>query len=294
MTQVIGYIVPGITQGCVYALIALGFVLIYKCSGVFNLAQGELVILGAYLFYAFSINIGLPIWIGLLLTLASGVLLGLLIERGVIRPMVGQPVLGVFIMTLALGGLLRGFMMLGWGQEQLILPRLFPRGGISFAGASIAYDYFGFLIFPLLILIALTLYFRYSKTGLSMMAISEDQQTAQSLGISVKRIMAIVWVIAAVVAAIGGVLLSNVTGAHYTQVGMGMKALAVALIGGLESIPGVIVGGLIVGVIESLAAGYIDPLVGGGFRDVAAFLLMILVVIFKPHGLFGWKRIERV
>lgn len=288
------YLIPGVTTGFVYALIALGFVLIYKCAGVFNLALGEMVMFAPYLLFATTAMMKLPTWIGIVLTLVCLGAIGLVTERIFTRPLIGQSLLSMVMMTLALGTLLRGVMILGWGSDEILIRSLFPSGGVSVAGTVITWDFFGFMFFSLLLLGAMTIFFRYSRTGLAMMVVSEDQQAAQALGLSVTRIMAISWVVAAITAAIGGILLTSITTAHYEQVGLGMTAIAVALLGGLESIPGVIVGGLLIGVIQGLAVGYIDPYVPGSFREVSVYIVLMLVLLIRPHGLFGWERIERV
>lgn len=294
MHEFFSYLIPGIMTGAVYALIALGFVLIYKCSGVLNLAQGELVVIGAYAFYAFGAQIGLPLWAALLSTLLAAAIMGLLVERFAIRPLIGQPILSIILVTLALGGLLRGIMMLVWGPDTLSLPRLFPVGGLDVAGISVSYEHFFFLIVSLILIGVLTQFFRRSLLGLGMMATADDQQAAQAVGIRVTTVTAMAWVIAFLVSAVGGILLTSITGVHYSGVGIGLRAIAVVLLGGLESVIGVIIAGPLVGAIEAISAGYVDPLVGGGFRDVAAFVVMIIVLIFRPFGFFGWKRIERV
>ena len=281
-------------MGFVYALIALGFVLIYKCTGIFNLALGEMVMFAAYLVFAFSVLAKLPIGLGILVTLVVALIMGWLIERLLTRPLIGQPILALLMMTLCLGGLLTGIMILGWGSDPLILPRIFPSGGVYMAGTMVSWSYFAFLGISLALLGALLYFFRYSRLGLSMMAISEDQQAAQSLGVSVNMIVRTSWIIAVLTATIGGILLTQITTAHYGQTGIGFIAIAVALLGGLESIPGVIIGGVIVGLIQGLCSGYIDPLVPGSFAEVSIFVIMALVLLLRPYGLFGWERIERV
>jgi branched-chain amino acid transport system permease protein len=285
---------PGLSLGFVYALIALGFVLIYKCTGIFNLALGEMVMFGAYVLFAVSVMAKLPLGLGIVITLVIGIAFGWLIERLLTRPLIGQPLLALLMMTLCLGSILTGVMILGWGSSCLTLPGMFPSGGVYIAGTMVSWCYFAFIAVSVALLGALLYFFRYSRLGLSMMAISEDQQAAQSLGISVNTIVRASWIIGVLVATIGGILLTQITSAHYTQTGIGFIAIAVALLGGLESIPGVIIGGIAVGLIQGLCGGYIDPLVPGSFAEVSIFLVMLLVLLVRPYGLFGWERIERV
>ena len=294
MAEFLSYLIPGIMTGFVYALIALGFVLIYKCSGVLNLAQGELVLVGAYIFYALSAQLGLPLSISILATFVLAIGLGFLIERLVMRPLIGQPILALIMVTLGIAVIVRGLMIMIWGPATLSLPRLFPVGGVRLMGTSISYEYLFFAIVSVVLFSILFLFFRYTRTGLRMMAVADDQQAAQSVGIRVRTVIALTWAIAAVVSSIGGILLTSIIGIHYSAVGIGLRAIAVVLVGGLQSVGGVLVAGPLIGAIEGLAAGYLDPLVGGGVRDVAAYVVLILVLIVRPFGFFGWKRIERV
>ena len=294
MAEFLSYIIPGIMTGFVYALIALGFVLIYKCSGVLNLAQGELVLFGAYIFYALSVQVGAPLLVSIPGTLVFAIVLGLLVERLIMRPLIGQPILALIMVTLGIGVILRGVMIMVWGPATLSLPRMFPIGGINLLGISISYEYLFFAIVSVVLFGILFLFFRYTRTGLRMMAVADDQQAAQSVGIRVKTVIAMAWAIAAIVSSIGGILLTSIIGVHYSAVGIGLRAIAVVLVGGLQSVGGVLVAGPLIGAIEGLAAGYLDPLVGGGVRDVVAYAVLILGLIVRPFGLFGWKRIERV
>lgn len=294
MSEFLSYLVPGIMTGFVYALIALGFVLVYKCTGVLNIAQGELVVIGAYIFYALGAQIGLPAVVAVLGTMAMAVGMGFTVERLVMRPLMGQPILAVMLVTLAVAGLLRGIMILVWGPNTLSLPRLFPLGGVSFLGVSVSYAHLFFVVVSLVLFGILFFFFRFSRTGLSMMAVADDQEAARSTGVRVTMVVALAWAIAALVSSLGGILLTSITGVHYSAVGIGLRSISVVLVGGLESVGGVLVAGPLIGAIEGLAAGYIDPLVAGGTREVTAYVILIFVLMVRPYGLFGWKRIERV
>lgn len=288
------FIIPGLSRGLVYALIALGFVLIFKCTGIFNLAVGEMMVFGGYLCYFFSVQLGVPLWGAVALTVIGAGVVGLITDRLFIRPLIGQPVIAMVFITLALGSIIIGTIVLLWGSATLFVPRLFPAGGISILGSTLGWNYIGFGVVSLVLLIGLLAFFRYSRIGLSMMAISEDQQAAQALGVSVKRIVMVAWVIGITTAAIGGMMLTSLTSVQYGQAVLGLIGIAVALVGGLQSMGGVIIGGLLVGVVQGLSAGYIDQYVPGSFQEVSAYIVMMLVLLLRPHGFFGWERIERV
>ena len=288
------YIIPGISKGLVYALIALGFVLIYKCTGIFNLAMGEMMVMGGYLCYMFSAQLGAPLWGAVILAVAASAGIGLVTNRLFIRPLIGQNIIAMVLVTLALASIIVAVIILFWGSETLFVPRLFPQGGISIFGTTLGWNYLGFGAVSLALLAGLLLFFRYSRLGLSMMAISEDQQAAQALGVSVKRIVQVAWVIGVVTAAIGGIMLTSLTSVQYGQAALGLIGIAVALVGGLQSMGGVIIGGLLVGLVQGISAGYIDPYVRGSFQDVSAYIVMMLILLLRPHGFFGWERIERV
>lgn len=294
MEEFLGYLILGVSTGFIYSLIGMGFIILYKCSGVLNLAQGEVVVISAYVFYALATQLGAPIAVAFIGTFLLAIILGLIIERFTMRPLIGQTLLTMVIVTLAIASLLRGFISLGWSGRTLTLPRFLPLTGINVAGVAVSYEYILFIVCSIIIFVLLTLFFKYTKTGLAMMAVAESHHIAQSLGISVKLIIAISWALACFTAAVGGILLTSIAGVCSETVGIGLKSIAVVLLGGLESIGGVMLAGPIIGIIEFVAAGYIDPVVGGGFRDVAPFIILIIVIIFKPHGFFGWKRIERV
>lgn len=295
MREFLSFLIPGIMSGFVYSLIALGFVLIFKSSGVLNLAQGELVIIGAYIFYAITTQLGLPIWAAVLCTLILLGILGLLIERTAMRPLIGQPILAVIMVTLAIAGILDGIMIVAWGSNVLALPSLFPAGGLSFVGITISYNRLVFMLISLALIGVLLAFFRFTSTGLSMAAAADDQQAAQSTGIKVSRVLAITWAITAIVSGIGGILLTSVTGVHYSNIGIGLSSIAVVLLGGLESVGGVILAGPLVGAIQGITSGYLDPHIhGGSMVDVTPYIVLVIVIMIRPTGLFGWKRIERV
>jgi branched-chain amino acid transport system permease protein len=295
MTFFLQLIVTGLAQGMVYALIAIGFVIILKCSEVFNIAQGHFVLIGGYLGWTFLVPLGLPAWAALLAAIATAAVMGLLIERLMLRPMVGQPVLAVVMMTIALSTVLGGVATLLWGAEYKAYHGLLPTITMKVGTISIPSESLIGLIVSVFCVAILMFLFRYTKIGLAMRATAEDLQVVQSVGIKATTVYAVSWVIASVVGVIGGILLGGVSGANMDLANIGLKAFAVVLLGGLDSVGGAIVAGIILGMLENVAAGYLDPILpGGGLAQVFPFFVMIIVLVFRPHGLFGLADIERV
>lgn len=294
MSTLVQLLLTGLMVGSIYGLVALGFVLIYKGTRIFNFAQGELLMLGAFFFWAMLTQTHIPVWAGALLTVIFAIAVGLSLERIVLRPMLGQPILSTIMMTLALAFFLRGFITLIWGGTWKVYPPFIPMGGINFVGFTLSQQHFFSFIIALLAFAAFTLFFQRSGFGLAMRATAENHQIARSSGIKVTLIFGFTWAIAALISAIGGILLGSINGINLTLGQIGLKAIPAALIGGLESIGGAIVGGLIVGILESVAAGYLDPLVGGGVKEIFPYVILVIALLFRPYGIFGLKRIERV
>jgi branched-chain amino acid transport system permease protein len=295
MTFFLQLVITGFAQGMVYALIAIGFVIILKCSEVFNIAQGHFVLIGGYLGWTFLVPLGLPAWAALLAAIAVAIVMGLLIERLMLRPLIGQPVLAVVMMTIALSTVLGGLATLLWGAEYKAYHGLLPSMTMNVGEISIPSESLIGLIVSVICVALLMLLFRYTKIGLAMRATAEDLQVVQSVGIKATTVYAASWIIASVVGVIGGILLGGVSGANMDLALIGLKAFAVVLLGGVNSIGGAIVAGIILGMLENVAAGYLDPLLpGGGLAQVFPFFVMIIVLVFRPHGLFGLAHIERV
>jgi len=296
MESFANYIIAGIVNGFVYSMIAIGFVLIYKSSRVFNLAQGEITIFGAYIFFTLTTEIGLPIPIAIVGTIIFSGILGLIIERVALRPLLGQPIFAVIVLTLAIGGLLQGIMILIWGSGWLSAPALFSyKTGLRLGRTVlVSWGHISFVAVSLFITMLLGLFYKYMKSGLAMRVVADDTVVAQVLGIRVNKVLAICWCISTIVSAIAGVLLTNVIGINYTASAIGFKSMTVALVGGLESLAGILIIGPLMGIIEYLAAGYVDPIVGGGMREVAPWVVLMVVLIIRPYGLFGWEEIERI
>ncbi|MBN2058878.1 MAG: branched-chain amino acid ABC transporter permease [Deltaproteobacteria bacterium] len=296
MTFFLQLVVTGFSLGMVYALIAIGFVIILKCSDAFNIAQGHFVMIGGYLGFTFLVPLGLPIWATLLFSIFVAIVMGLLIERLTLRPLIGQPVLAVIMMTIALATVLEGIATLIWGGEYKAYHGVLPTMSLNLGEISIPSESLIGLVVSVVSVILLLMLFRYTKIGLAMRATAEDLQVVQSLGIRATTVYAVSWIIACVVGIIGGILLGGVSGVMISLADIGLKAFAVVLLGGVNSIGGAIFAGIILGILENIAAGYLDPLLpgGGGLANVFPFIVMIIVLVFRPHGLFGLATIERI
>lgn len=285
--------INGVFVGLMYALVAAGIVLIYKTSGIANLAQGALAMAGGYAAFAFASLAGLPIWLALPAALAAMFGFGALLERLALRRMVGQPIIMAIMLTLGIEIMLRGVLPgflgssvkrldIGIPTTPLFLGDLFLNRA-TLIGGTVS-----------LATIGLAILFFNSRLGIIMRAVSDDQTASWSVGIRVERAIALAWGMSAVMATIAGVLWGATQGVDWSLSLLLIKALAIAILGGLDSLPGVIVAGIIVGLAESLATGILDPLVGGGTRDVVASVIIVLTLILRPHGLFGREHIERV
>ncbi len=286
-------LVNGIVVGALYALIALGFVLIYKASGVVNLAQGEMVMLGAYIGLTFSASLKVPFMLALLLSIAISALVGMLIERTVLRPFIGESPISIIMVTLGLSFLIRAVIHMIWGTDLRSFSGIFSSQPVRVGPVAVSEVFLYSFVAAMVLLLLLTAFFKYSLMGIAMRATSDDEQAAQSMGISVKRVLAATWAVAAMVAAVGGIFLGNIAGVNPLLTSYGLKVLPVAILGGLDSIPGAILGGFIIGVLENLAGGYLDGF-APGIKEVAPFVVLILVLLVKPYGLFGKEIIERV
>jgi len=287
-------VLNGASIGLMYSLIALGFVLVYKATDAINFAQGEFVML-AGLIVAVTLGFeGMPLVAAVVIVLAVMIAFGFGLERIVLRPLLGRPVVAVIMATIGLAAVLRGLgpvifgsetraLSLPIGDEPIVLgPASLPP--IQVLGAVVAIVFF----------VGFSWFFKKSRMGVAMRAVADSQQVAQAMGINVERYFAIAWAMAGIVSALGGIIWGSMLGVDTQLSLIGLKVFPVVILGGLDSIVGAVVGGLIVGVVESIAAGYLDPYVGGGTKDFAPYVLMILMLMFKPYGLFGTHRIERV
>ena len=283
--QVLQLLISGIAQGCIYGLIALGFVLIYKATETVSFAQGELMMLGAFGGLAGMTMLGFPFWLAVLSSILAMAVFGVLLERLVIRPILGQPAFSIVMLTIGIGYVARGLitMIPGIGTETHTLPvpykdQIWKVGGLVLNVEQMA------VIFVTAVLCALLFaLFRYSKLGVAMQASSQNQLAAYYMGIPVKRLNGIAWGLAAAVAAVAGLLLAPITFVHANMGFIGLKAFPAAVVGGFGSLPGAIVGGLIIGIIESLSGFYLPD----GFKDTAAYVMVLVMLMVKPNGLFG-------
>jgi branched-chain amino acid transport system permease protein len=287
-------VINGLLVGMLYAMVALGFVLIYKASDVINFAQGEFVMFAGYVLAFGILSVGMPLWLAAILALACMVVVGYAVEYTILRHLVGQPVHSIIVATLGLAFFLRGFAQFLFGVEsrsfnlpisdepifigEILLNRVELVAGVVCA--------LGFL--------AIGWFFMKSRSGIALRAIADDNQVSLGMGINVRRYFGIAWAIAGIVALVGAVFWGNASGVDIQLAAIGLKVFPVVILGGLDSIVGAIIAGLIVGLAESLAAGFLDPYVGGGMKDLTPYVLMILVLMFKPYGLFGKANIERV
>ena len=284
----------GVMIGLMYALIALGFVLIYKATDAINFAQGEFVMFAGFLAAGAADIAGAPFWVCAPLAITGMVVLGFGLERIVLRPLIGRPVIAVVMATIGLAAVLRGTATLAFGagtraivmpvgDEPIFLgPVMLPPVQLVGAGVSLVF------------LAAFTWFFLKSRTGVAMRAVADSQQVAMAMGIDVRRYFALAWAMAGIVSALGGVVWGAMLGIDNQLALVGFKVFPVVILGGLDSVIGAVVGGLIVGIVENLTAGYLDPYVGGGTKDFAPYVLMIAVLMIRPEGIFGRRRIERV
>jgi branched-chain amino acid transport system permease protein len=283
--QVLQVLVSGIAQGCIYGLIALGFVLIYKATETVSFAQGELMMLGAFLGLALLSITGVPFWLVVIATIAAMGAFGILLERIVIRPILGQPAFSIVMLTIGIGYVARGAITMipnaGTDTHRLLVP--YRNQTLEFAGVVFAIEQLVVIAATAVLCALLYLMFRHSKVGIAMQASSQNQLAAYYMGIPVKRLNGLVWGLAAAVAAAAGLLLAPITFIHANMGFIGLKAFPAAVVGGFGSLPGAIVGGLIIGVVESMSGFFLPE----GFKDVAAYVVVLVMLMFKPNGLFG-------
>ena len=283
-------VISGLMNGAIYGLVALGFVLIYKCSSVLNFSQGHMLLLGSYVFWFFKSALGLPLSFSLLLAIGSGFLAGILIERISLRKLIGQPLISMITVTIFLSLVLEGLVSLIWGTYPLQHIKIFSGSSIRVGDMVLATrNLFAFAL-ALATALALILFFRYTRLGLAMRGVAEGHQIMQSMGISVKRILNLSWGIAGIAATIGGIILGSTLGFQLSLSQIGLLAIPAAFIGGLESPEGAVLGGLLIGISESIVSGYL----GNAAGVPAAFIILIVVMLFRPYGFFGLEKIERV
>jgi branched-chain amino acid transport system permease protein len=284
----------GVLIGLMYSLIALGFVLVFKATDAINFAQGEFVMIAGFVVVACLISYKAPLWLAVAVGLAAMIAFGFGLERVMLRKLIGRPIIAVVMATIGLAAVLRGVGPLTWGAatKPLALPisdEPFVAGPlfvppIQLLGATVS----------LVFLAAFGWFFLKSRKGIAMRAVADSQQVAMAMGINVERYFALAWAMTGVVSALGGIIWGSMLGVDVQLSLVGFKVFPVVILGGLDSIPGAILGGLIVGIVENVAAGYVDPYVGGGTKDFAPYVLMILALMIRPYGIFGKRIIERI
>ena len=290
--QFLQLVISGIAQGCIYGLIALGFVLIYKATETVSFAQGDLMMLGAFGGLAGMTMLGFPFWLAVPAAIAAMALFGVLTERVVIRPILGQPAFSIVMLTIGIGYVARGLitMLPGIGTDTHTLPVPYRNVTWNAGGLILSAEHMVVIVVTALLCLGLFAMFRYSKLGIAMQASSQNQLAAYYMGIPVKRLNGLVWGPAAAVAAIAGLLLAPITFVHANMGFIGLKAFPAAVVGGFGSLPGAIVGGLIIGIVESLSGFYLPE----GFKDIAAYVVVLIMLMVKPNGLFGDKLTKKV
>jgi branched-chain amino acid transport system permease protein len=285
-------LINGLSIGFLYALAALGFVMIFKSSSVLNFAHGELMAIGAFVFLVLSTWAKLPIWLAFLITLAGSFSLGFIIERFFLRPLIGEALIEVIMLTVGLAIMLKGLMLFIFGGDIHSYVDFLPQtltfywGGIEVPGVYVATFIVGLIFLGLF-----GFFFKYSSQGIYMRSVADNQPAAMALGVHVRRVFAMSWAIAALVCAMSGIVLGIINGINVHEVSaVGLKVFPVVILGGLDSIGGAILGGLIIGVLETFTGGYISS----GLREVIPYIVLIIILMIKPYGLFGLVEIERV
>ena len=290
LTNVFQLTISGLAVGSIYSLVALGFVIIYKATDIFNFAQGELMTLGAFVCYFFIVQLHIPVLWAFLLTFVATAMIGMVLEELFFRPMVGEPIFSVIMVTVGLSVFLKGVIGLSWGYMIKKFPTFVSEAPLTFSGFVISPAHLATIIVAVFLFVILVIFFKFSTLGIGMRAVANDQDASLLMGISVRKIFGLSWAISSVVAAIGGILLSSITYLHPSSSMVGIKVFPAVVLGGLDSILGAIVGGMIIGVVENIAGGYL----GGDVKEITSFIILIAILMIKPYGLFGKEEIERV
>ncbi|MBL8383175.1 MAG: branched-chain amino acid ABC transporter permease [Burkholderiales bacterium] len=292
MAQFLQLALSGIAIGCVYALVALGFVLIYKATETVNFAQGDVMMLGGFFAYTATALMGWPYWAGIVFALAVMAIFGMAAERIVLRPVLGQAQFTVVMVTIGVGYVMRGVVTMtpGWGTDTYKIATPFAEKVVNIGGAAISLEQLMIIVMTAALCAVLFAFFRFTRIGIAMQATSQNQLAAYYMGIPVARVNTLIWGISAAVATFAGILLAPITFVHANMGFIGLKAFPAAVVGGFGSIPGAIVGGLIIGLVESFSGFYLPE----GFKDIAAYIVVLLVLMFKPSGLFGEKLRKKV
>ncbi len=290
-------VISGTVVGSIYALSALGFVLIYKSSRVLNIAHGQIIAAGAFIAYALTVWVGIHIALSFLLSMIITFFLAMSVERIFLRRLIGEPIISVIMVTIGLMSIIDGLIyMTPFGSENFSFPEFLPITPISFGGVSMSWTQLVGVIITFAMIGAFTWFFKASTVGISMRAVSDDQFASMSIGISVPKVFGLAWATAGLSAAAAGGIIGNITGLNFDVLhSFGIIVFPVVIVGGLDSIFGAIVAGIIMGLIQQFASGYLDGNWGlFGTADVLPYVILLIILLFKPHGLFGIHEIERV
>ncbi len=293
MGAIVEHLVIGLAVGAVYSIVALGFVLIYKATGIFNLAQGSLMAIGAYVCYTYSVILGIPFLLAVALTLVTSFLLGLLIELLFLRRMIGQSHLSILMVTIGIYLLVRGIILILFGVYSISFPPYLPTQPVTVLGATLQPVFILAFIAAALLFTIFILFFKFTSIGVAMRATQDNQEVAQSVGISVKRVFGMSWAISAMAAAVGGVIVGTILSVGYSLDDYGLKVMPAIILGGLESVPGALLGGIVIGLAEHFGGAYLGSTFIG-IDEVIPFIILLLLLLIMPYGIFGLKRIERV
>ena len=294
MISLLSHVISGALVGLLYALIAMGFVIIYRSAKVFNLAQGEFVVVGAFLIWSFSQYFNLSLWLSLVLAFVCSAILGFLVERIILRPLVGEKLFALIMVTIGLMVFMRGLSLVIWGPSVHFIPPIFPIKSLKLGPFMLDW---GLVIGSGVTVVMATLFswfFNHTRMGMEMTAVAEDHQIALSLGLNVKRSIALAWALSGILCTLSAVVFLSGKGMTFLVGDIGLAALPVALLAGLESIGGLLLAGLLIGVSMGLAEYFLDPIFQGGVVAVFPFAIMIIILLIRPSGLFGWKTIERI
>ncbi len=286
-------IVSGLAVGSVYAVIGIGFVVIYKATKILNFAHGEILMVAAYFCVLLIERFHLGFLSAFFLTLGFCALLGLGIERFIMRPMIGEPIFAVVMITLGLSIILRPLTGMVFGFGNVMFPSPFPKEPIIIAKIVVSHAHLWTFIISCVVMVIFFLFFKYSKLGIAMRAAADRQMVAFLMGINVKKIFSLSWAIAASTAGISGILLANVLVMNLNLSFVAIKVFPAIILGGLDSVVGALIGGLLIGLFENLVGGYLD-LYLSGIKEISAYILLFIILILRPYGLLGTKEIERV
>jgi len=297
MTYFMQLVVSGIVVGSIYALSALGFVLIYKSSRVLNLAHGQIIAIGAFITYTLTVGVGLPVYISFMVSLILTFLMAMSVERIFLRRLIGEPIISVIMVTIGLMSILDGIIYLTpFGRGNFSFPEFLPKTPLSLGGISISWTQLVGVVITIILIAGFSWFFKKSTLGISMRAVSDDQLASMSIGISIPRVFGLAWATAGFSAAAAGAIIGNITGLNFDTIrAFGIAVFPVVILGGLDSIFGAVVAGIIMGLIQQFAAGYLDGNWGlNGTANLLPYIILLIILLIKPHGLFGIHEIERV